>query len=534
MRLCFCFIVALCLTGCYQSESSITDSLVYCPESLPQTLNPQISSDIATLDATTHQLYNRLVKIDPTTKHFIGDLASNWFISKDKTKYTFFLQKNVPFHHTDYFTPSRNLNADDVIFSLKRILLQDHPFNSVNSDVNVYVSNLPLARLITDIIKIDDYSLQIILNEPDVSLLPNLAAHYSVIHSKEYAQQLISLATLEKIDYYPIGTGPYKFKNRKNPGIIRFIAHEQYWQQNSAIQSLIFDTTENKTKRYTKLLSGECDIITNPAPSQLTKMSENNKISISSKPTSNVSLWAFNSKHPPFDQRVVRQAFSYAVNQQTILEAVFFQSATATNTLLAKQSWAQNLRSFDLKHEPQTALKLLHDSNFDFNKVISILLPSQNSVHNPNYYETAELIQANLLEIGIKSEIISLPQSQLEQRLLTGEYDTYLTGINSQMNDPDSLFRPLFSCYVNVLEGNAAQWCSEEVQLLLDAAQLESNFMSRIRRYYQIQQIIQKERPYYPIAHVLRIDAFTNNISGLIVNPLTGINFKNVLKKEVQ
>ena len=534
MRLFFCFILALLLTGCYQNESSITDSLIYCPENLPQSLNPQISNDIATLDATTHQLYNRLVKIDPTTSRIIGDLAINWIISKDKTKYTFFLQKNVPFHSTDYFTPSRDLNADDVIFSLKRILQQKHPFHSVNSDFNVYFRDHPLTRLIADIVKIDDYSLQVILHKPDVTLIANLAAHYSVILSQEYAQQLMNLATLEKIDYYPIGTGPYKFKNRTNPGIIRFIAHDQYWKQKTVIQNLIFDTTNDKTKRYTKLLSGECDIMTYPAPSQLQQISENNNISLSSQPTSNISLWAFNSKHPPLNQRLVRQAFSYAVDQKTILDAVFFQSATGTNSLLGKQSWAYNLRTLDLKQEPQTALKLLNEIDFDFNKVFSILLPTEHSVYNPNYYKTAELIQANLLKIGVKSKIISLPQSQLEQRLLAGDYDTYLTGINSHIDDPDRLFRPLFSCNANALEGNTSQWCSQEIQHLLDSALLESNFISRIKSYYQLQQIIQNERLYYPIAQVLRIDVFNNNISGLIVNPLTGINFTNVLKKEVQ
>ncbi|MEH6454268.1 MAG: ABC transporter substrate-binding protein, partial [Psychromonas sp.] len=327
---------------------------------------------------------------------------------------------------------------------------------------------------------------------------------------------------------------PYKFKNKTVHGIIRYLTHQQDWQVTPSINKLIFDTTPDKTKRYTKLLSGECDIITYPAPSQLKHMSNNSNISLSSQPTSNTSIWAFNSKKAPFDQRAVRQAFSFAVDKESILDAVFFQSAMQTNTLLREQSWARDLRSLDSKQNPTEALKLLKESDFDFNEVFTILIPIQNSTYNPNYFKTAELIQANLLEIGVTSTILPLQEKQLEQRLLAGDYDTYLTGINSLINDPDSLFRPLLSCNVNPLEGNTSQWCREDVQKLLDAALLESNFIARIKYYYRLQRIIQKERIYYPIAHVLRIDAFNNNVSGVTVNPLTGINFINASKTEAQ
>ncbi|MEH6454050.1 MAG: ABC transporter substrate-binding protein, partial [Psychromonas sp.] len=178
MRLSLCIILALMLTGCYKNESSKTDTLLYCLENSPKSFNPQISQDIATLDVTTHQLYNRLVKIDPTTNHFIADLAEDWVISEDNTQYTFSLKKDVPFHDTEYFTPSRNLNASDVIFSFQRILKQSHPFHSINNNLDVDFINHPFASLIDNIVKIDDYTVQINLNKPDATLLSNLAAPY--------------------------------------------------------------------------------------------------------------------------------------------------------------------------------------------------------------------------------------------------------------------------------------------------------------------------------------------------------------------
>lgn len=534
MRFLFAFTITLLLSGCYKNESTLTDSLIYCPENTPQSFNPQISHDISTLDATTHQLYNRLVKIDPITKQFIPDLATHWQQNDNKSSYTFFLRKDVNFHQTDYFTPTRFFNADDVIFSFQRMLDKDHPFHSVNRVTDSYFFNHPFTNLVADIIKIDDYTVKFILNKADVTLLANLAAHYGVIHSEQYAQNLLSKGHPERIDFYPIGTGPYKFKNYEIKGITRYLSHPQYWGGRPTITNLIFDVTPNNTKRYAKLLSGECDIMTYPAPSQLNTMSVNPSVVLSSIPTANVALWSFNSVKKPFKQKEIRQALSYAIDQKTIVNAVFFKSATATDTLLAKQSWAYNPRSAELQYTPQLALQMLKENGFDFNNIITILTPIDHSVFNPNSHKTAELIQANLFDIGVSSEIISLPHSELEMRLASGNYDTYLTGINVHIKDPDSLFRPLLSCDATILEGNSSQWCSPEVQDLLDSTLLEPNFIKRIKNYYQLQDIVQQERPYYPIAHVLRFDAFNQNISGLHVNALTGIDFQNVRKIEAQ
>lgn len=533
MRFLFALTITLLLSGCYKNESTITDSLIYCSANYPQSFNPQISHDIATLDATTHQLYNRLVKIDPINKGFIPDLATHWQESDDKLSFTFFLRKNVHFQQTTYFSPRRDFNADDVIFSFQRMKNKDNPFHTVNRVTNNYFFNHPFTNLVSEIIKIDDYTVKFMLNKPDVTLLANLAAHYGVILSQEYAQQLISRDTPEQIDFYPVGTGPYKFKNSdRRTGITRYLAHAGYWQGSPAIQTLIFDVTSDNSKRHSKLLSGECDIITTPAPSQLNKIGADPHLRLSTKATENVALLAFNSLQKPFDQQEIRRAFSYAIDQKTIIDAIFSQSATATNGLLAKQSWAYSPLSDKLQYSPELAKNMLEQSHFDFSKTISILTPIENTFFNPSFNKTAELIKASLLEIGVRSEIIPLAHSELEKRLASANYDTYLTGINVHIDDPDSLFRPLLSCDSTILQGNASRWCSKQVQDLLDSSLSESNFVKRVMYYYQLQAIVQEERPYYPIAHLLRIDAFNRNISGFLVNPLTGIDFQNVRKIE--
>ncbi|MCB8828742.1 ABC transporter substrate-binding protein, partial [Escherichia coli] len=97
-------------------------TLVYCSEASPEGFDPALYSANSTWDASSKPVYNRLVEFQNGTTTVIPGLAESWTISDDKLTYTFKLRNNVKFHTTEYFTPSRDLNADDVIFSLQRQL----------------------------------------------------------------------------------------------------------------------------------------------------------------------------------------------------------------------------------------------------------------------------------------------------------------------------------------------------------------------------------------------------------------------------
>lgn len=531
IRLFFLIILSINLTACYQNKKLRDNTLVYCTENIPVILNPQLNHDIATLDATTHQLFSRLVKIDHNSGKFVPDLAESWQLSQDKLHYRFTLRQNVSFHNTDYFTPTRYVNADDVLFSFQRMLDNEHPFHSINGQADSFYFTHPFTSFLKEIKKVDEHTIEFELTKPDVRLLANLAAHYAVIHSQQYGQQLLSSGKPENFDLKPIGTGPYQLNNHDDD-VIRYHKNALYWQPMSNIENLIFVKNANATKRYTKLLSKECDVISYPAASQIDYISNNPAITLNSELTSDVALWSFNTKRKQLQSAQVRQALSYAIDKQTILNAVYYQSATPTSTLLSNQSWAVKARPINDDYNPDKALKMLQQANYDFSKTLTILVPENADTFNPNFHKTAELIQANLQAIGIPSDILNLNQSAIEVRLLTGNYDTYLTGMNIHINDPDSVFRPLLSCDASPIQGNTSGWCSAHTESLINRAIIETNFAQRIKNYYQIQDEVYNNRPYLPLAHIIRLDAISSSIDNIEVNPLTGINFQYAVKKE--
>lgn len=89
--------------------------LVVCTEASPEGFDVVQYTTAVTLDATSETLFNRLVDFKPGTTDVQPALAERWDISPDGLTYTFHLRQGVKFHTTDYFEPTRDFNADDVL-----------------------------------------------------------------------------------------------------------------------------------------------------------------------------------------------------------------------------------------------------------------------------------------------------------------------------------------------------------------------------------------------------------------------------------
>ena len=228
----FAFILCtFAIIGCSEQRtaSTIQSGIIYCSESSPSSFNPQLDTSSTTVDASAHQLYDRLLEIDPTSGKPLPGLASSWRVSRDGLTYSFQLRPNITFHTTDYFTPTRTLNVDDVIFSFARWVEPSHPYHQVNGGRYPYFDSLNLRENITHIEKVNHLRFTIRLRQPDASFITHLATDFSVILSAEYAQSLIQRGEPERIDHYPIGTGPYKLSYYRKNQYIRYIPHTQYW-----------------------------------------------------------------------------------------------------------------------------------------------------------------------------------------------------------------------------------------------------------------------------------------------------------------
>jgi ABC-type transport system substrate-binding protein len=119
-----------------------------------------------TFDASAHPVYNRLLEFKKGTTEVEPALAESWEVSDDGLEYTFKLRKGVKFHTNDKFTPTRDFNADDVVFSFDRQCEGRQPLEQVYRQGASweYFAGMGNADLIKEIVeKVDDLTVKFTL-----------------------------------------------------------------------------------------------------------------------------------------------------------------------------------------------------------------------------------------------------------------------------------------------------------------------------------------------------------------------------------
>jgi len=520
------------LCSCDALFQSKTDpnSIVYCAEGSPANFNPQLDTSGTTVDASSHQIYDRLIDFDTVTGNIVPALATSWMVSDDGKTYTFQLRQEVPFHNIETFNPTRFFNADDVLFSIDRWRLDDHPYHEISGGRYPYTDSLNLDGLIKQVKRLNGYRVEITLNKRESSFLANLATDFSVILSAEYADKLISRNQKELIDNNPVGTGPYQLASFRKDRYIRYTKHPKYWRQIELTDKLIFDITPSSSLRLAKLLTAECDAIALPAHSELEVIRQQEDLVLDEKPGFNVGFWAFNTSKPPFDNPLVRRALGMAIDKNALIEAIYFNSAVAAKNIVPPTSWAFQADVRPLSYNPIAAKKLLREQGVPKGFSMTVWAMPVQRAYNPNAMKMAELIQAYLQEVGIQVNIISYEWSTFRERLTEGLHDSVLIGWSADNGDPDNFYRPLLSCSAIKSGTNRAMWCSDEYDLLINKALDYTDISERTYFYGKANELLAEQLPLIPIAHASRYQAYRKNLDGLVINPYGGVRFAGVKK----
>ncbi|WP_166424946.1 ABC transporter substrate-binding protein [Paraglaciecola sp. 20A4] len=512
------------------TEHQQPNGIIYCSEGNPASFNPQLDTSGTTVDVSSHQIYDRLLDFDLITGEIVPGLASSWSTSADGLTYTFQLRKDIAFHSTAYFTPSRSFDADDVVFSFNRWRDENHPYHDVSGGRYPYINSVGLDDLIGSIERINRYRVEVTLVRPESSFLANLATDFSIILSAEYAKQLQAAGTPELIDTQPIGTGPFKFNSFRQDRFVRFDAHTEYWRERSTTEQLIFDITPSSSLRLAKLMTGECDAMAFPTHSQLDVIRKRKELILDEKPGLNVGFWAFNTSKPPFNNPQVRRALALAIDKNAILEAIYFGSAIPAASIIPPSSWAFQPDSRNTSFNPLEATRLLRENGVEEGFSMTIWAMPVERAYNPNAMKMAELMQRYLRDVGINANIISYEWSTFRARLNQGLHDSVLIGWSADNGDPDNFFRPLLTCAAIDSGTNRARWCSKEYDTLIDKALTYTDQEDRAYFYSKAIELISQEMPLMPIAHAFRYQAYRDDVTGIEINPYGGIQFRNVSK----
>ncbi len=395
---------ALTLAFAASAFAARTDLVIGIPLEPPH-LDPTASAAAAIDEVLYANVFEGLTRIGPSGE-VLPDLAESWTISDDGKVYTFKLRTGVKFHDgTDF-------DAEDVKFSLDRARADD----SVNAQKGLFAE-------IHAVEAVDPATVQVTLKNPQGSFLYNMGWGDAVMVAPESAD-----TNKER----PIGTGPFKFESWAKGSAIRLVKADGYWGDPAFLDKAEFRIVPDAAAAVPALLSGDVQAFPFFQPDGVSQIEGDPRFKVVVGSTEGETLLSINNKKPPFDQLKVRQAISYALDRQAIIDGASAGLGTPIGSHQSPASKAYVDLTGRYPHDVAKARELLKEAGLENGFKATLKLPP------PSYARLGgEIVASQLREVGIDLAIVPVEWAQwLDQVFKQKDYDLTIVS-HTEPNDID-------------------------------------------------------------------------------------------------
>src|SRR6056297_3203617 len=469
-------------------------------------LDPARETDGESFYGST-QIFDTLVEFKPGTTEVQPALAKTWDVSDDGLEFTFHLREGVKFHD------GTDMNADAVKFSFDRQFVESHPY--FDQGPWKYWGYMDMSNIVDRIEAVDDYTVKFYLQKVEAPFLANLAMDFAAIVSptavEKYGKEFPS---------NPVGTGPFTFVSWKKDDSIVLDANKDYWGEGPYLDRVILRVIPDATARYLALKNGEVDVIDFPSADDLELMEADANIELIQQPGLNVGYIAMNCEKEPFDNKLVRQAMNYAIDRQSIIDAVYGSAGQVAKNPLPPTMWSYNDDIDPYPYDPAKAKELLAEAGYADGFETTLWAMPVARPYNPNARRIAEIVQEDLSELGVEAEIVSYDWGTYLDRTDTGEHSMAMLGWTGDNGDPDNFLFVLLSIpAAEVPAGNIAFWKNKEFNDRIVQAKETFDQAERTRLYEEAQEIFHEEAPWVPIAHSVVTVPVRSHVRDFVIYP---------------
>jgi len=525
----FVLATALGAACAFAATPAFAKPLTVCTESSPDGFDVVQFNSLVTTNASADVIFNSLVAYDEAQKKVVPALADKWEVSADGLTYTFHLRPNVQFQTTDWFKPTRALNADDVVFTFDRMLDANNPWHKVAGPSGFpHAQSMGLVKLVKSVTKVDANTVKFELNEPNATFLSILTMGFASIYSAEYADQLLKAGKQVDLNAKPVGTGPFVLKSYTKDALIRYDVNPTYWGPKPKVDRLIYAITPDAAVRAQKVKAGECQIALSPKPQDVAAARQDGSLKVVETPAFMTAFVALNTQKKPLDNQKVRQALNLAFDRTTYLKTVFDNTASPATNPWPPITWGYDKSIEAYPYDPAKAKQLLADAGYANGFSTTIWVRPNGSVLNPNPRVGAELLQADFAKIGVKADIKVIEWGELIKEAKQGQHDTLFMGWAGDNGDPDNYLSPLFSCNAVQSGINFARFCDPQLDKLIAEGKATADQAQRVKLYEAAQKIIHDQALWIPLGYPTAAAITRTNVSGYQVSPFGRQNFASV------
>ncbi|MDR7520398.1 MAG: ABC transporter substrate-binding protein [Armatimonadota bacterium] len=436
-------------------------------------------------------VYDPLFEIDENL-NVVPWLVERWDVSPDGKVYTFSLRRGVKFHD------GTDLNAEAVKINFDRIL---NPAN--RSPLRADMASVQRVDVV------DSHTVRVALSEPFAPFLSILTDRNGYI---------VSPAAIERhgrdLSRNPVGTGPFQFVEWVKDDRITFRRNAAYWRRGEPfLDELVFRVVPDDTVRLTMLRTGQVDLADWVDPRDVRKVKASPHLAIYEVESFGFDMIRLNVSRPPFDNKLVRQAFAWAVDREALRTVAYRGTGSAAVGPIPPRMWAFDSALRAYSYDPNRARALLQQAGLPGG--VSFALQVRNV---PLDQTRAQLVQQQIAAAGLRASIQLVDIGTLLGNLRTGAFEASQSFWSGRVDPDGNMFRHF---HTSAIQGgtNFMRYSNAQVDRLLDRAREITDVNERRRLYAEAQRFIVDDAPmiftnYFPV-----LKAASKRVQGLKVLP---------------
>ncbi|GCB44851.1 ABC transporter substrate-binding protein [Streptomyces sp. NL15-2K] len=492
------------LTGC-RSAVSADDKAAGGPRrggsvtiAINQDFTPALLFTQSGVSLQNRLIYNTLTRYDDELKPQ-PELATSWTYAADGKSITLKLRDDVTYHDGRPFT------ADDVIFAVRNLLKPERSAQLAST-----------AKAVTGFEKRGDHEVVLKLAHP-VSNLFDLF-EFMIIADRHTVDEAVKGTKLN-------GTGPFRFVKWRPGTGLSLTRNDKYWIPGrpylDKVELLVYTQPD---ALLSALRSGQAQLSYQVPGRQLSTVKDNSAFRIREYDTGSGAVYvgATVTKAPANDKDF-RQAVAWAVDRDRVVAQALggFGLASAVPWPRSSPAYSEANRTH-YRHDPARARELLKSSGFSTKQTVPLGHPT-----TPLHVAIAEIVQYDLKQIGIKTELEPSDPAAFQTKLITGTMPTlWINSHSFSQVQPATL---AVSAYPFNEAKNTSHFSSAEYTKVVQEVwrRKEADGAAANASYQQVSDVLLDEAFIIDLAVLDSVQVAAEKLHGPELTPFSYLNLDN-------
>ena len=497
------------------------------------------------------QIFEGLLKVDPSTMAVVPALAESYEISDDAKTFTFHLREDVYFHDDDCFPDGkgRAVNADDFVFMFE-LACSKHELNSIAwllkgkiLGARAYYNGE--ADHLEGVEAVDAKTLKIRLVQPFTGFY-KVITHYGLsVFPKEAYEKYGNEIILN-----PVGTGAFILDELTDEGVIlkrnnNYWGRDEFNNQLPFLDRVIMTYSKNKTDELMSFRAGEIDLVLDIPVEEVDNVlgtlqeaqeGKNIKHKVDSKSSLNIKYFGFAHDSEEFSSKEVRMAFNLAIDRHAIVETwLEGEGWVIEHGFVPKMKGYPHKEVKGYSFNLEKAKSLMKKAGYPEGKNFPGVDLYVNATEGSAAHKLAQGVVFSLKQnLGVNINIKLCTIAEREEALQKGEAIFWRTGWIADYPDPENFLSLFYGgniehSHTNV---NPFKYESEKFDALFEKALREQDNVKRMELFAKCDQIIIDDAVVMPLITDDFVTMVNQKIRRFVTNKMEQLDFSNVFIKE--